>query len=242
MFLHRLILAIATFFSATVSQQYVCAADPAGTWRWTHDEGGEAVKNALVINYDGKQVSGVYKGRIEKSIEAAKLDGDKLTFKFDAEYQGVKMEVKFDASVKSDELDGKVFITADGQTQEYPWTAKRTLESEDVLGTWSIKIVTSEGRTVEPEINVVKNGSNLKGTYRTKGIDKDFEARDLKVVDQQLTFTVAGEANNTQFTVKYAGRPRGDKMSGKVDYDLNGNTGSIDFEATRPATKPAEKK
>jgi len=233
---------VAVSVSLATSLSKVSAADPAGTYRWTHDEGGETVKNALVINYDGKLVTGVYKGRIEKSIEAAKLDGDKLTFKFDAEYQGIKMEVKFDASVKSDELDGKVLITADGQTQEYPWTAKRSLESEDVLGTWSIKITTSEGRTVEPEIKVTKDGSNLKGTYRTKGIEKDFEARDLKVSDQQLSFTVAGQANDTQFTVKYTGRPRGDKMSGKVDYDLNGNTGSIDFEATRPATKPAEAK
>ncbi|MFM2093126.1 MAG: hypothetical protein RIS70_250, partial [Planctomycetota bacterium] len=59
---------VAVSVSLSTSLSKVSAADPAGTYRWTHDEGGETVKNALVINYDGKQVTGVYKGRIEKSI------------------------------------------------------------------------------------------------------------------------------------------------------------------------------
>ena len=108
--------------------------DPSGVWRWTHDENGETVKDVLTLNFDGKQVSGKYKGRVEKTIEQAKLDNDKLTFQFDVEYEGQKIAIKFDGTLKEDSLEGKVLAETGSGTQEFPWSAKRTLEEDDVLG------------------------------------------------------------------------------------------------------------
>lgn len=232
-----LLFAVALSSSAQEKKADNKNVDPSGTWRWTHDENGETVKNVLTINYDGKVVSGTYKGRSEKTIESAQIAGNKLSFKFDVDFQGQKIEVRFECAVKDDDLNGKVSMHAGGDVQEYPWTAKRTLETEDLVGTWAIKIVTGDGQTIEPELKLAKDGEKLKGTYRSIGLDREVEAQELKLADKQLTFTIQGENDGKKFKVKYAGQPRGDRMNGKIDYDLNGNTGTIDFAATRSKAK-----
>ena len=35
------------------------------------------------------------------------------------------------------------------------------------------------------------------------------------------------------FKVVYMGKPRGDSIKGTIDYDFNGNTGTVDFEGKR---------
>lgn len=207
--------------------------DPSGVWRWTHEENGETVKDLLTLNFDGKQVSGKYKGRVEKAIEQAKLDGNKLTFQFDVDYEGMKIVIKFDGTLKDDSVDGKVLIDANGQTQEFPWSAKRTLEEEDVVGTWKILIKTDSDRTLEPELILSKKDGKLTGIYKSKDINQEFDAKEIKVAHGKLSFQVNGEFQGTQFKVKYGGEPRGDKMAGEVEYDLGGNTGKLEFKASR---------
>lgn len=207
--------------------------DPAGVWRWTHEENGETVKDVLTLNFDGKQVSGKYKGRVEKSIEQAKLDKDKLTFQFDVEYEGKKIVIKFDGALKEDALEGKVLIEAGGETQEFPWLAKRTLEEDDVLGTWKILVKTDGGRTFEPELKLSKKDGKVVGTYASKDFDQEFEAKEIKVANGKLSFEVSGDFQGTRFSVKYSGQPRGDRLTGEVVYDLGGNAGTLEFKATR---------
>ena len=111
------------------------AVDPSGTWHWEHDENGVSVKDARTLNYDRKanQLTGRYKGNIGPiKIENGRIDGDKLEFRFDVDLEGTKIGLKFDGVIKGEEVNGTVSIDASGQTAEFPWTAARSLEPEDV--------------------------------------------------------------------------------------------------------------
>ncbi|MEZ6063426.1 MAG: hypothetical protein R3C19_24020 [Planctomycetaceae bacterium] len=212
------------------------AVDPSGTWHWEHDENGVSVKDALTLNYDRKanQLTGRYKGNIGPiKIENGRIDGDKLEFRFDVDLEGTKIGLKFDGVIKGEEVNGTVSIDASGQTAEFPWTAARSLEPEDVAGTWSLKLETPDGNTLTPTVKFTVTGDSIKGDYT--GLNGQFQAaaKDVTVKDGKLMFTVSGERDGNTLTAKYTVTPKGDSLSGKIAYDINGNAGELDVIGTR---------
>lgn len=211
--------------------------DPSGTWRWTHDEGGETVKDVLKLNFDEREVTGSYQGRVASKVEKARVDGNQLFVEFHIEADGQKIGLKFEGKIDGDDVVGKVVVENFG---EFPWTAKRTLEAADVVGSWNITLKTDDGQTFEPVVKIRQEGDQLKGVYISKLIDKELELKDLRVKDKKLTFEVSGDANGNSFTLKYSGEPRGDRMSGKVSYTVGGQSGELAFKAIRPEEKPKD--
>jgi len=209
------------------------SVDPSGSWRWTHEEGGETVKDLMKLRFDGKVVTGTYKGRVERPIEMGKMEGDRISVGISVDVDGRKLVARFTGAVRGDEIaDGKVDINFDGQDMQFPWPAKRTVEAEDLVGTWNIRIE-ADGRVLEAELKLSQDGDRLKGKYTSKGIDREFEAQNVQVVNHELRFEVAGEVNDRKFNVKYKGKPRGDKMNGEIDYELGDRKGTIEFQAQR---------
>lgn len=214
--------------------------DPSGTWRWTHDESGVTIKNALKLNFDEKkEVTGSYKGRVESKVDKASIEGSQLTVELRVELDGQKIGVKLEGKIDGDDLNGKVIVENFG---EFPWMAKRSLEPADVVGSWNITLKTDDGQTFEPVVKIRQEGEVLKGVYVSKLIDKELELKEVRVKDNKLSFDVEGEASGNTFTLKYSGEPRGDRMTGKVSYSLGGQTGELTFKALRPEEKPKEDK
>ncbi len=236
-------LAIAfTILAAPLSAQDKTAksVDPSGTWRWEYDFGGETMKDLVRLNLskDNKLV-GHYKGRENKLIEIkdAKIEGDALSFLLTLDFQGTAIKLEFKGKVKGDEIDGNVSVSTGEGAQEFPWTPKRSVTMDDVVGEWQIRIETGD-RTLEPVLTVSKEGEMYKGKY-VSGSELNVDVTDLKVENNQLMFKVAAEVNGTKVKADYKGRPYGDKIQGSIAYVLGDNSGDIDFTGKR---KSAESK
>ncbi len=239
-----------TWFMPTVqgddkeAQQVV----PSGTWKWERTFNDNTRTFVLRLKMDGDKVTGTYQGsRDEGKITDGKMDGDMLSFQYKRETGDFQFTVKYQGKVSEDTIKGTIEFSSDRGTREFDWEAKRSTELEDVLGNWKLKIETGEGNVLEPSIRFTKEGDKLKGAY-VGPRDTHREATNIKVVENKLTFEISGEDNENAFNVVYTGKPRGDSIKGTIDYDFNGNTGTVDFQGKRlqekeknAAAKPAEK-
>jgi len=61
--------------------------------------------------------------------------------------------------------------------------------------------------------------------------------RSLK--DGDITFKVKRELNGQAFLIKYSGKLSGDKITGKCEFDFNGETRALEWEAKRDTAKAA---
>jgi len=214
--------------------------DPSGTWRWEYELGGATMKDSVSLNLgkDNKLV-GQYKGREEKLIEIkdAKIEGDALSFLLLLDFQGTSLKLEFKGRVKGDAIDGNVTVSTGEGSQEYSWAPTRSVQMEDMIGEWQMKIDTGD-RTLEPVVTISKDGEKYKAKY-VSGQELNVEATDLKVENNQLSFSVSAEVNGTKIKADYKGRPYGDKIQGNIAYVLGDDSGDIEFTGTR---KTAEKK
>ncbi len=199
-------------------------ADPTGVWRWEHEENGETIKDVMHLRLaKDNSVTGTYKGRIGPlPITDGKYEDGRLLLTLPVDLNGQKLLVRFDA--KLDEWEG--------QSQEFPWKANRNLTLADVVGEWQIAIELDDGQVLEPKLTLKKAGDTIEAKY--DGIVQELPVKNLKVVNKDtLEFTIEGEFNGSNLTATYRGKPAGDEMSGKVEYDFGGQQGELDFKAKR---------
>lgn len=235
-------LAIVGLVSTPIfAQNSTKRADPSGTWRFEYDLEGLTVKDSLELQL-GKEgaLTGMYKGRAEKAVEikGGKVDGDQVTVEMSIEFQGIPIDVKFDGKIKDDEITGLIIATASEGEMEFDWVAKRSVEAEDVVGTWNYEIDAVE-TVLEPVLEIKLDGKELKGTYRDPDSGLETEMKNLRIESNQLKFTIEAEFQGNSLKADFSGRPYGNKISGTIDYDLSGQTGEIEFEGVR---KVEEKK
>lgn len=224
----------------TSSVQADQKADPTGTWKWERTFGGNTVEFTLRLQLKGEKITGTYASRRgETKIENAKLEGDQLSFEVNRERNDRSFQIKFQGKVSEDALKGNGSFSFDGGSREFDWEAQRSVEMDDVLGTWNLRIETQNGNVREPSLTLRKDGDKLKGAY--VGRSGERELKNLTLKDNRLTFEIGGERDGNTWKVKYKGMPRGNSINGTIDYDFNGNTGTIDFAGKRAAEKKKDK-
>ena len=228
--------------TSTFAQETTKRADPSGTWRFEYDLEGATVKDSLELQL-GKEgaLTGKYKGRSEKAVEikSGKVDGDHVTVEMSIEFQGIPIEVKFDGKIKDDDITGLIIATANDGEMEFDWVAKRSVEAEDVVGTWNFEIDAVE-TVLEPILEIKVEGNELKGTYRDPDTGLETEMKNLRIENNSLKFTIEGDFQGNSLKADFSGRPYGSKISGTIDYDLSGQTGEIEFEGTRKVEEKKE--
>lgn len=208
--------------------------DPSGTWRWEYELGGQTMKDSLRLNLSkDTTVVGVYQGRSEKAIEIkdGKIEGDKLSFHFSVDYQGTDIKLEFKGKINKDDIEGTVAATTSEGTRDFPWTPKRSVTMDDVVGKWQLRI-DANGNILVPVITIAKDGDKFTGKY-VSGEDIKLEANNMKIENNELRFSISGEVRGTKIKADYRGRPYGDKIKGIIDYELGDNSGEIDFTGNR---------
>lgn len=236
--------AVAGFlFAGTAVAAEKTAVDPSGTWRWEHEEGGETVKDVLKLNFDGKKVSGTYQGRSGPyEITDAKIEKNELTFGFSVEIDGRKFTIGFAGKMKGDKVDGTVTIKTDEGEQDFPWVAERNLNTTDVVGAWKLAIELPDGNVLTPllKLSLSDDKKELKGEYTSN--DSELDVSEIKVKNNKLFFKISGDFDGNSLTANYKVQPRGDKLAGEIEYDLNGQTGELEVTGKREAEKKKDAK
>jgi hypothetical protein len=213
--------------------------DPTGTWIWQYTISDNDVDFQVKLNWDGKKLTGTYTAFDETTdIEESKLEKDQLTFVTKREFNGTEIVATFSGKVKPDDIEGTVSVEiGDDDPREFDWNAKRSVEIDDVLGTWELKVETPNG-VIEPRLTLTKDGDKLQGKYVSPFGERD--PKNLSLKDNELSWEISGERDGIEFKVVYTGKPRGNSIDGTSEFDFAGNTGTIEFTGTR--TPPDEEK
>lgn len=223
--------------NAALAFAQTSANDPSGTWRWKYDVEGKTREDSVSLQLEKGKITGSFLGQLEKPVEIKDASWKDNQLHFTAEYKqnGQAVTLEFSGKTKLDELDGSVKVTTESGTDEYPWKPKRTVELDDVVGQWDISI-DADGNQLSPKIVITKSGQELLGKY-TVSDQSIVDATKLKIKDNKLQFHVEGEFQGRKIIADYSGRPYGNTMQGKIDFNLDGNQGEINFSAKRQPVK-----
>ena len=216
--------------------------DPSGTWRWEYELDGTQYKDLVRLKVgeaikDSKDRE--LKGKYESSsgrkidIENGKVSGDKVSFEFKVNFQGMDVKLEFEGTVKNDSLTGNVKASTNDGSRDLDWSATRSVLAEDLVGKWKLRI-DANGNIMEPVLTVSKDGEKLKAHYVLAN-DVKIEAKDLKIEKNELSFTIETDFQGSRIKADFMGRPYGDAIKGSIDYALGNDVGEVEFTGQRQA-------
>jgi hypothetical protein len=87
------------------------------------------------------------------------------------------------------------------------------------------------GQTGDTSLQLKQEGEKLTGSY-TNQFGKA-EILDGSLKDGDVAFKVKRDFNGQEFVIKYSGKLSGDKITGKCEFDVNGQTRALKWEAKR---------
>ena len=132
----KLLSLILIFSTASIAAAQNSATDPSGTWRWKYEMDGKTREDSVSLNLDSGRVTGTFRGQPEKPIDVqeAKLKDNQLSFTVEYKLKDQSVSLTFAGKIKQDDLEGTVTVTTEAGTDEYPWTPKRSVQLDDVIG------------------------------------------------------------------------------------------------------------
>ena len=93
-----------------------------------------------------------------------------------------------------------------------------------------------------PDMPALSDGSRIGGWWHRQDDGRvvcDLCTRHCSLKDGDITFKVKREFNDQAFLIKYSGKLSGDKITGKCEFDVNGQTRALEWEAKRDTAKAA---
>ena len=108
------------------------AADPTGTWKWSATgPNGQSRDLTLKLALKGGQLTGAVSGTRagETAISDASFKDDAIAFTIIREYNGNKIETKYEGKLAADSIKGKIRTTrGDAEVKVSDWSATRSKE------------------------------------------------------------------------------------------------------------------
>jgi len=102
----------------------------------------------------------------------------------------------------------------------------------NAAGTWKWSLA---GQTGDTTLKLTQDGEKLSGNYANQFGEKEISDGTLK--DGDIAFKVQRELNGQAFIIKYSGKLSGDKINGKCEFDVNGQTRALEWKAQRESAK-----
>ncbi|NQV34623.1 MAG: hypothetical protein HQ515_18160 [Phycisphaeraceae bacterium] len=228
-------IAIAVFalvpFSALLAAQ--AAVDPSGTWTREYVWNDAEVEEVLRLDLEGGKVVGTLLRNDEShDIMDGTFKGDEVSFSVSGDYQGNAWTTNYTGTIAGDEIKGTGVLQFGDESWDFEWMPQRSVQLDDVIGTWKFRIESEDGNVLEPTLKISQDGDTFKGAYQSMQ-GYDLEVKDLRVEKNALKFTLSGEYDGNAFKVDYQGRPYGDKISGSLEYDFGSYTGQSKFSGQR---------
>jgi hypothetical protein len=238
------LIAVCSLVSFSHAQEKKKNVEVSGTWRYEYELEGATRKDTLKLQ-SGKdgQVMGTYSGVSEKPIEFAngKIAGDEVVLELSLTYQGTPVKIKYNGKIKGDDIVGKIVASTGEGDMDFEWTAKRSVEAADVVGLWELEINAGDS-VLEPSLEITLDGKDLKGTYKDSNSNIEVSLEKLRIEKNSLKFTINAKLDGAEVKADFSGRPYGNKINGTVEYNLNGDTGEVEFNGKLKAASKADAK
>ena len=103
--------------------------------------------------------------------------------------------------------------------------------AENPTGTWKWE-TNFGGKARENTLKLKLDGDKLTGAMLGRD-NQETAIENAAFKDDKVSFSVTREFNGNKFTIKYNGTVKGDTITGKTEFERDGQTQSRDFEAKR---------
>ena len=211
---------------------------PEGTWKWTFERNGQSTDLSVKLKWADGKLTGAFVGRdgAEMPIKDGRFKDGEVSFQVVRERNGQQFAIKYHGKVDGDTIKGKTEVDVGGQVRTRDWEAKRAAGAGGTLsGPWKVVIESPMGQ-LERSMKLKQDGEKLAGTFT--GQFGEIEIKEGKIKGAEFSFLIAIQRDGESMTFKYQGKQDGDKIKGTVDYDMAGNSGTIDFAGERVKDEP----
>jgi hypothetical protein len=100
------------------------AADIAGTWKASVETPNGNFESTFTFKVEGGKLTGTVKSQMgEAPISEGKIDGDKISFALDREFNGQSFKITYTGIVSANEL--KLTVHFPGREEGFEMTAKK---------------------------------------------------------------------------------------------------------------------
>jgi hypothetical protein len=103
--------------------------------------------------------------------------------------------------------------------------------AENPTGTWKWE-TNFGGKTRENTLKLKLEGDKLTGSVLGRD-NQEIPIENATFKDDKVSFAVTREFNNNKFTIKYNGEVKGDTITGKSEFQRDGETRASDWVAKR---------
>lgn len=111
-----------------------------------------------------------------------------------------------------------------------------TFAAETGAGTWKWSLPGQNGN-IDTILKLKQEGDKITGSYTNQFGAAEITDGSLK--DGDITFKVKREFNGQAFVIKYSGKLSGDKITGKCEFEMNGEARSLEWDAKRDTAMAA---
>jgi len=126
-------------------------------------------------------------------------------------------------------------------------TARAEDKKADPTGTWTWSMPGRDGSPGrEQTLKLKAEGDKVTGTLSSPGREggqaRESKVDNGKIMGEEISFAITREFNGNSMTSKYKGKISGDTITGKSEFERNGETMSRDWTAKRKMDKKDEPK
>lgn len=107
--------------------------------------------------------------------------------------------------------------------------------AEDASGSWKWSFTTQNGDTIESTAKLKQEGQKLSGSVTSRF--GEAEISDGSVKGEEVFFSIKRERDGQAFVIKYTGKLTGDKITGQMHFERDGQSRSREWEARRAPGK-----
>jgi hypothetical protein len=202
----------------------VHAADLSGKWTGAFDFEGNNMPVTLNLKAAGSIVTGTVEGLPTSPAEIydGKIDGAKITFSVNTDYQGQTYKLIYSGKIDGDKIDFD-FGTEDGS-----WGTSLTVKREgahdaqpaNVTGSWS-GTFDFNGSSVPVTFKLQSTGTTVTGTVEGMG-PAPIEIHDGKIDGQTVSFWINVDYQGQTYALTYNGKVQ----PAQIDFDFGTSDGS----------------
>jgi hypothetical protein len=219
-----LMLALAALAAEDPKQDKTSAAANSpidGTWKWIFTmPDGTKVQPKLKLKLEDGQLTGTstFRPDNETPISEARFRNGDISFQVVRSRDGQTVTTKYRGHVQGDTIKGTIESDWMGETQTYPWEAKRPPPT--ATGTWAWKVRYGASEFVI-KLRLTQDGEKLTGKIAVVG-RREHDVTEGTVKHGEVSFLDERERDGRKYSTRYHGKLDGDILKGKVEIDWDG--------------------
>lgn len=222
---------------ATVPKAH--GADLSGTWKGSFDFQGRGVPLTFHLSETGEAVTGSIEGlpTTPTDIHNGKIEGDKVSFWANSDYQGQTYKLEFTGQVSTAADEISFTLATDDGSWSSGLTARKSTDADaalpDVTGTWKGSF-DFQGSPVPVTLHLASTGDAVTGTVEGMlegSPEKPVDIHDGKLDGNTLTFWIDTQYQGETYKIVY----KGTLTNGKIQLGFGTDDGSWSSDMT--ATK-----